>query len=222
MTLTFLDLYNECAGQPWSMFDNDADSNEDFESSMRISINQATSQLWNLYPWSFRLTKEKIVTKQDKANYATPNGQIAKININSKEYFMVSIDGKFLDYIKEYPLLEKKTGTPTGFYIEGDELYLYPTPDARYTVDVKHHMLNFGLNEDEEEIGELVEDNDYINIPEKYEKLFKNCLMPLAMTYAISEETDENYSMYLKKYEDALARLLEYCNEGLVDKYIVI
>ena len=39
MTLTFLDLYNECAGQPWSMFDNDAESAVDFESAMKISIN---------------------------------------------------------------------------------------------------------------------------------------------------------------------------------------
>lgn len=222
MALTFLDLYNECAGQPWSMFDNDADSVEDFESAMRISINQAISELWNLYPWSFRLNKTNVVTKEGRAVYDIPNGKIAKKVLNGTERFMVSLDGEFLDYEEDYLLLEPKEGKPTSFYIEGDELYLYPTPDQKYTINIKFYLLSYGLDEDEEPINELVNDGDIINIPEKYETLFKNCLLPLAMTYAISEETDENHSMYLKKYEDALAVLLDYCNSSVKERYIII
>lgn len=221
MALTFLDLYNECAGQPWSMFDNDATSVEDFESAMRISINQAISVLWNLQPWSFRLTKDKVTTKAGRALYEVPNGKIAKKVINSEERFMVTLDGEFLDYEPDYPLLDAQEGKPTSFYTDGDELYFYPTPDDKYTIEIKHHMLSYGLDEEEESINELVNDEDRINIPEKYEKLFKNCLMPLAMTYAISEETDENHSMYQKKYEDALEVLMDYCRSSIVDRYIV-
>ena len=78
MTLTFLDLYNECAGQPWSMFDNDAESIEDFESAMKISINKALSYLWNLKFWSFRKYTQKIKTRTGRANYSKPNGIIEK------------------------------------------------------------------------------------------------------------------------------------------------
>jgi hypothetical protein len=48
MTLTFIDLYNECAGQPWSMFDAEAESQDDFETALKISINKAISYLWGL------------------------------------------------------------------------------------------------------------------------------------------------------------------------------
>ena len=41
------------------------------------------------------------------------------------------------------------------------------------------------------------------------------------MMYAIAEPTDENYAGYEKQYEDALAVLLKYCKNGLVDKNIV-
>ena len=220
MTLTFLDLYNECAGQPWSMFDNDATSSDEFESAMRISINQALSELWNLYPWSFRLTSDRIVTKQGRVLYEVPNGKIAKKVIGGDECFMVTLDGEFLQYEPNYPLLEEREGKPESFYVDGDELYFYPTPDGKYTINAKYHMINCGLDEEEEPISELVNDGDRINIPEKYEKMFKNCLLPLAMTYAISEESDENYSMYQKKYEKALAVLIDYCNSSIVDKYI--
>lgn len=35
MTLTFIDLYNTCAGQPWSMYDSDAESIDDLESALK-------------------------------------------------------------------------------------------------------------------------------------------------------------------------------------------
>ena len=66
MTLNFLDLYNECAGQPWSMFDSDAESIEDLESALKISINKAISFLWNYQPWSFRYATQNSKTTELK------------------------------------------------------------------------------------------------------------------------------------------------------------
>lgn len=224
MTLTFLDLYNECAGQPWSMFDNDANTVEDFESSMRISINQALSVLWNLQPWSFRIEKMSTNTKQGRANYGTPNGELLKKTVRGITRYGIKCNGKFLSYEpgNEY-LEETETGEPESFYISADTIYLYPVPDNSYKLEISYLTLPFGLNEEGESLYELKEDNDYINIPEKFEVLFKNCLIPLAMTYAISEENDENHSMYLKKYEDALVVLINYCkNSESFDRYIRI
>ena len=38
MTITLLELYNEVASQPWSMFDNDAESTDDFDAALISSI----------------------------------------------------------------------------------------------------------------------------------------------------------------------------------------
>ena len=224
MTLTFLDLYNECAGQPWSMFDNDANSVEDFESSMRIAINQAISVLWNLQPWAFRIEHLNTNTKNGKANYATPNGEIFRKTVRGITYYGIKCNGKYLNHAPENEYLEEaKTGEPESFYISADTLYLYPVPNNTYKLEITYLTLPFGLNNEGDSLYELKEDEDYINIPEKYEVLFKNCLLPLAMTYAISEESDENHSMYQKKYEDALTILVNYCkNSETLDRFIRI
>ena len=46
MTLTFLSIYNDVAGQAWSMYDGDAESSEEMESALKSSINKALSELW--------------------------------------------------------------------------------------------------------------------------------------------------------------------------------
>ena len=87
MALTFLDLYNECAGQPWSMFDNDAESIEDFESAMRISINKAVSVLWNYQPWSFRKDTSVIKTKAGRNQYEMPDGLLLRKVIDGTQRY---------------------------------------------------------------------------------------------------------------------------------------
>ena len=224
MTLTFLDLYNECAGQPWSMFDNDANTVEDFESSMKISINQALSVLWNLQPWSFRIETLKVNTKIGNSGYSVPNGEVLRKTVRGITRYGVKCNGKYLAFAPENEFSDDiTTGEPESFYILADTIHLYPIPDNVYKLEVTYSTLPYGLNTEGDYLYELKEDDDYINIPEKYETLFKNCLLPLAMTYAISEEGDENYSMYLKKYENALTVLINYCkNSGSFDKYIRI
>ena len=41
MTLTLLDLYNSAATQEWSMYDNDANTDDELESSLVLAINKA-------------------------------------------------------------------------------------------------------------------------------------------------------------------------------------
>lgn len=221
MTLTFLDLYNECAGQPWSMFDADAENEEDLESALKTSINKAISFLWNYQPWSFRVNRTSIKTKANKANYTIPNGIILKKSMKNVDKYAVTYGNEFLDYLQDYEILEDEIGEPKGFYIDGEDLYIYPTPDNAYTINIRYLLLPYGLSAEDDEIYELNEEDDYINIPEKYEVLFKNCLISLAMMYAIADESDENYSGYKKQYEDALDTLTKYCRNSVVDRYIV-
>ena len=57
MTLTFLSIYNDVAGQAWSMYDGDAESSEEMESALKSSINKALSELWCSYPFPFNKNK---------------------------------------------------------------------------------------------------------------------------------------------------------------------
>lgn len=222
MTLTFLDLYNECAGQPWSMFDNDADSVEDFESGMKISINKAIAHVWNCRPWNFRNAKRTINTEKGVATYSYPEGILTKRVVGDTTKYGVKCNGKFLAYEPNYELMDEATGVPVSFFVNEDPaLCLYPTPDDRYTVDLTYLRSSFGLNATGVDLYELKEDDDYIDIDERYETMFKNCVISLAMIYAIADESDENHSGYERQYNDAMNILIEYCNSPLNDKRIV-
>ena len=221
MTLTFLDLYNECASQPWSMYDADAESIDDLESALKISINKAISYLWNYQPWSFRIQKQTIKLKPGRTSYSLPAGTILKKTINTVQNYCVACDGRYLEYTNDYDFLDDTTGTPTHFYVQGETINFYPVPDESKVVNITYALQPYGLNEDYEKLYELKEETDYLNIPERYESLFKNCLISLAMMYAIADENDENYSGYQRQYEDSLGVLLKYCRNSIVDRNIV-
>jgi hypothetical protein len=221
MTITFLDLYNECAGQPWSMYDSDAESMDDLESALRISINKACSYLWNYQPWTFRRKSQNIRTRAGKADYDLPIGLLQRKTLSGVQKYGVKYDGKFLPYLDNFEELEAQEGAPEYFYIDGDKIYLYPTPDDTYTVTINFLSLTYALNEDEEEVYSFTSDTDTLNVPEQYEQLFSNCLISLAMLYAIADETDENYSGYQRQYEDALATLIKYCNTKINDRSFI-
>lgn len=222
MTLTFLDLYNECAGQPWSMFDAEAESIDDLEGALKISINKAISYLWNYQPWSFREYKHLLKLKPGRDYYNLPNGTITRKIVDGKEKYGIKYNSKSLNYIEDYDSLESKIGEPEGFWIEGEKLYIYPIPNEAYQIVIDYLLMPYGLDKEEVQIYNLSEEDDKINIPEKYEKIFENCLISLAMMYAIADENDENYSGYKKQYEDALAVLFKYCRDKLRNRRIII
>lgn len=222
MVLKFIDLYNECAGQPWSMYDNDVEDKEDFETAMKISLNKAISYVWNLHPWTFRKNTLRLKTKATKANYTIPDGIIATKTISDSKKYCVRYEGNYLDYNPNYSILDEQEGEPEFFYVDKEDFYLYPTPDDTYIISIDYYLAPFGLNEDEEEIYELSENDDYINIPEKYEIYFKNAVISKAMLYAITDQNDENDSGYREQYNDAMATLLKYCYDGTTEKRIII
>ena len=210
MTLTFLDIYNEVAGQAWSMYDGDAESVDEMESALKSSINKALSELWCSYPFPFRIKNMSFATREDVSEYATPNGNILRKTVLGKQVYSIRIGKNYLEYLDEFDTLETKSGTPTGFYVSNENIYLYPTPDNVYTVNVEYLTLAIGEDDFGTAVFSLVNDEDTIDIPEKYENIFKNALITKSMLYAIASESDENYSGYKEQYERAYKILLDY------------
>ena len=218
--ITLIDLYNDITGQAWSMFDGDVEAQDEFESSVTSSIQKALSAIWCSYKFPFRNKTQIIKTKKGVAAYSTPNGNIAQKTINNKKVYSIKIGKEYLQYEPNYELLEDKEGKPEKFYYKNDNLYLYPTPDDNYTVEVEYWTIFAACDEDGTSKATLEEENDYIDIPEKYEHLFKMALMPLAMVYAIASETDENNSGYQKQYDNAYKNLIEFSRGIDIEKRI--
>lgn len=210
MTLTFLDIYNEVAGQAWSMYDGDAESVDEMESALKSSINKALSEIWCSYPFPFRIKTMTIATREGVNEYATPNGNILKKTVAGNQVYSIRIGTDYLEYLDDYETFEVKSGKPTGFYISNENIYLYPTPDNVYTVTIEYLTLAIGEDDFGSAIYSLQKEEDAINIPEKYEIIFKNVLITKSMLYAIASETDENYSGYKEQYDKAYKILLNY------------
>lgn len=210
MALTFLDIYNEVAGQAWSMYDGDAESVDEMESALKSSINKALSEIWCSYPFSFRIKTHIISTREGVNEYSTPNGNILKKTVSGSQVYSIRIGTNYLEYLDEYETLATKSGKPTGFYISNENIYLYPIPDNSYIVNIEYLTLAIGEDDFGTAVYSLVNDEDSIDIPEKYENIFKNALITKSMLYAIASEADENYSGYKEQFERAYKILLDY------------
>lgn len=220
MTITFLDLYNKITGQAWSMFDGEIEDKDEFETSVTSSIQKALTTLWCSFDFPFRHKDKTFYTQENKATYRTPNGNIARKIINGCYKHIVQCDNDFLSYNPDCEVKEEKTGKPKYFYIKNDKIVLYPIPDDKYKIKIEYVSFYTSCDADDEPKSILEEDTDYIYIPEKFENLFLNALLPLAMTYLIASETDENFSQYQEQYEKAYKILLEYTMGICIEKHI--
>ena len=142
--------------------------------------------------------------------YSTPNGNIIKKTVSGRQVYSVRIGKNYLEYLDDYETLDDKDGVPTGFYIKDDSLYLYPIPDNNYTVTIEYLTLAIGEDDFGHSVYSLQKDTDTIDIPEKYENIFKNALITKSMLYTIASEQDENYSGYKEQFDRAYKILLNY------------
>ncbi len=210
MTLTYLQIYNKMTGQAWSMFDSEVQDKEEFETAVTTSIQKALSELWLCYDYPFRYKEVDYVTELGKNKIDMPNGNITQKIVNSETVYGIRIDKSFLEYDENIELREEKTGKPKYFKVKNDKIILYPTPDNEYTVNVEYLTITLGKDEDGNEIFKLENENDYIDIPQKFEDIFENALITKAMYYAIAEHTDENSSSYKEQADNAYKILVDY------------
>ncbi len=219
MTLTFLDLYNTCASQEWSMYDNDATKTDEFENSLVIDLNKAITEILYSYPFSFRERTHIIFTIPKIKSYDIPKGLILK---DKQGVCSIKINGRNLKLISNPFSLEDKLGIPYGFYIRGSKLVLYPTPSEKFIVTVDYITLAVGENSASEEIFTLKNADDIILVPEYLEEMFKNAVISRTMLNSISSESDENYSAYKKQSETYYKQLVKYSKGVVVDKVVKI
>ena len=208
MTLTFISLYNTITGQAWSMFDGDVEAQDEFELNVTTSIQKALSDLWNRYPYPFKAKTKVYKLKKDVREYPLPIGNIQEKN----NKYRVRYESQYLTYNNKldevtYP---KEGGEPQQFNVDNEKLVIYPQPDKNnYTLNVDYWALFPCKDKDGVQKATLENEDDYIDIPVKYEELFKNALITLAMTYLIASDTDENFSQYQAQYNTAYERLIK-------------
>lgn len=207
-------------GQAWSMFDGEVEAMDEFESSVTTSIQKALNSLWCSYKFPFRNKTMKFKTRSGVNQYSTPNGNIAQKILKNKKVYGVKIGKNYLEYEPDFETLEDETGTPEKFYVRNDKLFLYPTPDDSYDVEIEYWTIFAACDEDGNSKATLEVDTDYIDINEKYESIFKAALLPLCMVYAIASDSDENHSGYQRQYEDAYKILVEFTRGIEIDKRI--
>ncbi len=217
MTLTLLDLYNAAATQEWSMYDNEAMSDNEFEQSLVLALNKAVQEILYSYPFKFRECTHVILTTSGEASYEIPKGII---NMDGAGNYCVKINSKYLKLADNSKTLESKTGVPEMFYTTGDKIIFYPTPQEKFMVTIEYTTLAIGTNIENEEIFILKNDDDTISVPEHLEELLKNAVVSRAMLNSIASESDENYSAYKKQSETAYRLLIKYSKGVGVDKSV--
>ena len=217
MTLTLLDLYNTAATQEWSMYDNDAESDEEFEKSLVLALNKATQEILYSYPFKFRERTHIILTVPNINSYDIPSGIIQK-NIFGK--YLVKLGSDYLKFVKDFSSIEEKGGIPSEFYIKNDKIIFNPLPNEKSIITIEYITLAIGENASGEEIYALKNDSDTISIPSHLEELLKNAIITRTMLNSIASEGDENYSAYKKQSETAYRLLMKYSKGVGQDKAI--
>jgi len=211
MATTFLDILRNVASQPWSIEDPDILSVEDVvedNPKLALACQAANSFIFRLNELPFKNYEQNISTIANQPGYESPTGNI-------KEILCVgNTDPLRLD--KNLSMLTPQYGRPNKYnrrVINAiDEIVLFPIPDNQYDLIVKYetfHTARRPQNGNYVEIPNLEKDEDILNIPPQYENMYLECLYAKTMYYLIIDNTDENWQPYDRKYNEALAVLLQ-------------
>lgn len=215
MTITLLDLYNLTASQEWAMYDNDALSDAEFEDSLVLAINKAILDIYASFDFPFRERTHLILSFPKMDAYDLPNGLIKR---DKNGEHIVKYNSKTLKYIENPSELEVKTGLPEGFYIQNNNIVLYPIPIEKGIITIDYMTLAIGENNAGEEIYSLKNDTDILSVPIHLEELMKEAIITRTMLNTIASENDENYSAYLKQADRAYKLLIKYAKGVKLDK----
>lgn len=211
MTITLIDLYNTAASQEWAMYDNDATTQTEIESSLVIALNKAITEILYSYPFSFRERTHMIFTLPRQNVYDIPNGNILS---DSSGNYKVKLNASNLMLDNSVTSDIKGCGIPQRFNVAGNKIILEPTPEEKYIITIDYETLAIGEDADGNEIYALKKTDDSLFVPEHLEEIFKNAVISRAMLNSIASESDENYSAYKKQSETAYRLLIKY-SKGL-------
>lgn len=95
------------------------------------------------------------------------------------------------------PTWEGSTGTPTHYFVQGNDLRLYPIPDSAVVVDVTHSYLP----------ADLVNDTDELSLPGWMEEGVILYALGLALESDMDNRSGNAYQKYQIWLERAIRRL---------------
>lgn len=218
MTLTLLDLYNSAASQEWAMYDSDAGSGAEFESSLVLAINKAITEIYASHDFPFRERVHVILTIPEIPEYDLPEGIIKK---DKGGKYLVRYNSKLLNFTDSHANLNVCFGEPESFFISNDKIFLNPIPSEKGILTIEYMTLVVGENSNGEEIFTLKNDTDILLIPAYLEELAKEAIISRTMLKTIASENDENYSAYKKQADNALKLLIKYAKGVEQDKKVI-
>ena len=175
------------------------------------AINRALLTVWNeAYDWNFRYKSTNFNTVAGTSDYSMVNGVIKEDGLK--------INGKPLAYEPNYEFVTISDGTPTMYWIEGDNIVLNPKPIDVKAVTVKYRNKYAVKTSENVEQSTFINSTDVLNIPLRVEDEFIDCIGHLTNKFLNADRTDEDYVEHFDNYKKSLT-ILKQVDTGTQDNY---
>lgn len=172
-------------------------------------LNRAIRVLWNSKEWNFRRDVVEETLTQLTPYLSMPKGLIAQNGL--------TIDNQPLTYDKNIQFYAEVKGTPQKYYIDrNDRIRFYPLPDKDYQVKFELYDTMPVIDEENKTKGTFTASSDVLNIPERLEDLFIDCLAYFCNEILNGDPTDEEYQEHTLRYSEVY-KLLEKADLGTYD-----
>ena len=172
-------------------------------------LNRAITVLWNSKEWNFR---REILDYDLSADENTIGMGDYILGQNS-----VRIDNNPLIYDKEIPFYNAVSGTPTKYYVSNtDQIVLYPVPDKAYNVKLETFGTLPVVAANGDYKVQFTAETDTINVPERLERLFIDCLSYFCNEILNGDPTDEEYQEHTLRHSECY-KLLEKADNSTLD-----
>lgn len=179
-------------------------------------LNRTIRVLWNSKEWNFRREIKKTMLAPGKSTIAMSNYIIAQNGIR--------IDGVPLVFDKNIPFYDNasnggnnKIGKPEKYYINNkDKIILYPVPDKKYNLMIETFNLHPIVARDGTLKTVISDEDDTLNLPQRLEDLFIDCLNYFCNEILNGDITDEEYQEHALRYSEVY-KLLEKADKASLD-----
>lgn len=173
-------------------------------------LNRAIRVLWNSKEWNFR--REIIDKIINSTIFSLP---MTKSIIAQNG---VTINGLSLQYDNKIPFYDTvQKGMPQKYYIDSqDNIILYPVPDKEYILKLETYGSLPVVGGDNNLKSSFSSADDTLNIPERLEDLFIDCLTYFCNEILNGDPTDEEYQEHSIRQAEVY-KLLEKADFGTFD-----
>lgn len=174
-------------------------------------LNRAIRVLWNSKEWNFRRSIEvKNIDPITNPYLTMPKCIIAQNGI--------TFNGTPLVYDSDIPFYNEQTGQPQKYYVDNkDRIKFYPAPDKNYEIKLETYDTMPVVDAESGLKGNFTSESDTLNVPERLEDLFIDCLSYFCNEILNGDPTDEEYQEHMLRYSEVY-KLLEKADLGTFDK----